>query len=95
MAHFKLAKLIQLDYNSKGQYLHISKNSNLHKLLFTKDFGDGRKIVFVFNELSQSPQGLPTVSRMATHMSALPYPPDPYTIPKPESLDKPTGSMGG
>jgi len=42
-------KLLQRDYNPRGQYLPILKNLQLHKFLLTKRIGHDSKIVFVFN----------------------------------------------
>jgi len=53
MAQFSLAKSLQLHYNSKAPYLPISKKSQLHKFLYTKDMGGGQKIANVFNERYQ------------------------------------------
>jgi hypothetical protein len=57
MAPLSLVKLIQPGYNPRGPYLPIFKNSQLHKYLFKKRIGDGKKIANVFNALVEKWKG--------------------------------------
>jgi hypothetical protein len=53
MALFSVAKSVQPTYNPKPSYLPILKKTKLHKLLFIKELGCGKKIAIVFNDHRQ------------------------------------------